>query len=152
MSYEIKTRIKPDMPKGDWTIVARLTDFAGLPYTAAHADFLGDVLGLSASAIETDDGSLYVALPTTGSHEKGVISQAARPLHLALARLALEPEIVALSVETSQLTLTEQPLSTSFQYLPVDVSYELRQEMDELALQPLVDDDVFLEIEHLSDF
>ena len=152
MSYEIKTRIKPDMPKGNWTIVARLTDFSGAPYTSVHADFLGDMLGMSASAIESDDGSLYVALPTKGSHEDGVIEQAARPLHLALARLALEPEITALSVETSQLTLVEQSLATSFQYLPEDVSYEFCQELANLALQPPVEDDLFLEIEHLSDY
>ena len=151
MSYEQKTKLKPDLPRGDYTIVARLTDYAGSPYTAAHADFLSDVLSVSAKSVEVDDGHLFVALAVRDKEGLSVTEQAACPLYLGLARLALDPEILAFAIPSSQLN-PERPLAGSFPYLSEDVTLELRHELDELALQPPIDNDLSLEIEHLSDF
>ncbi|MDL2342494.1 MAG: hypothetical protein QFB87_05460 [Patescibacteria group bacterium] len=151
MSYEIKTRVKPDLPKGDYTVVARLMDYAGRPYTEAHASFLTDGLGLVARQAEATEGALYVALSTTNLAEKAVIEQSARPLHQSLARLALDPEILAFVIPSSQLS-PERPLAESFPYLTEDVSLELRDELQALSATPLDDANFYFEVEHLADF
>lgn len=154
MSYEQKTRIHYEMPRGDWTVVARLTDFSGLPYNIAHADFMRGIIGLAPNEADVDeDGNLFAALKTFDSAGEAVIQETASKLYKVVAsfvRLELDPEIVALTVPASQLS-RELDLSVSFHYLDQDVSYEMRQEMDSMRGQALDRRGVDAEFEHLLD-
>ena len=74
-------------------------------------------------------------METTGLEATAVIEQGARRLYRGLARLALDPEITAFVIPTSQIN-PERPLAESFPYLTEDVSLELRDAIDALKLEP----------------
>ena len=110
---------------------------------------MGDALGLQPLKVEVNEGALFVALHTAGQEEAAVIAQSARPLHRGLARLAIDPEIIAFVIPTSQIS-PKRPLAESFLYLTEDISLEMRDELDALNLLPSNEPDTFLlEIEHL---
>lgn len=150
MSYEQKTRQKPQLPEDDYTVVARLTAFTDNPYSQAHATFLQDSLHLEDHEIELKDETLYVALRVGRQADEAVWQEAAYSLHRGLARLAIDPDIVALADQTKMID-RERKLSESFPYLLNDVTVDLCNEIADLRNHPVENFDFDLELQHLQE-
>lgn len=150
MSYEQKTRQKPQLPEDDYTVVARLSAFTDNPYNQAHATFLQDSLHLEDHEIELHDETLYVALRVGRQADEAVWQEAAFSLSRGLARLAIDPDIVALA-DQSKMISRERRLSESFPYLQNDVTVDLCNELAALKMQPAEHFDFDLELQHLQE-
>lgn len=148
MSERIITGLKSRLPLGDYTVVSRLKDFAGNPYSSAHEAFLDDSLAPMAHKVELSDGLLFVAIETINLAEDAVISAVAWPLYRGLAQLALEAELEAFAIATTQLSPT-RPLAESFSYLDEEVSLELNHQIAGLRLQPEDDTILYQELQQL---
>lgn len=155
MSYKKQTRIKPDLPPGDWSIVLRLADFAGVPYGEAHSWFMLDSLrdpelvGSQQPEVSIDDGVLYAKLSTRATDGTEALRRGAALLRRGLVTLALDPIIDARIVPTDQLN-PQRPLHESFPYLRDDVTLEVQDYIDDLRLHPALDPALDFELDHLA--
>jgi hypothetical protein len=150
MPYEQKTRQKPQLPEDDYTVVARLTAFTDIPYNQAHASFLQDSLHLQDHEIELNDDNLYVALRVGRLADEAVWQEAAYSLSRGLARLAIDPDIVALADQTKMIDRGRK-LSDSFPYLMSDVTVDLCNELADLRTQQVEIFDFDMELQHLQE-
>lgn len=150
MPHNITTREKVSLPFDDYTVVARLTDFGGMAYSANHSLFLRDSIKLDQHFVDLEDGSLYVGLPVGLAEDHEVWERSAKMLYTGIARLALDTQPISLAVKTSELR-PDRRLSESFPYLPYEISYEINNELQDLAVQPLADNAFYTELEHLTD-
>ena len=150
MSYEIITGLKSRLPRGDYTVVSRLKDYSCNPYLPAHESFLDDSLRPVPHAVQLHEGLLFVAIHTVNLAEDAVIKAVAHPLYRGIAQLALEAEIEAFVIQTSQLSPT-RPLAQSFSYLDEEVSLQLNHQIGDLRLQPEDDYMIYSELQELLD-
>ena len=136
MSYEVGTKLEPDYPSGNWTVVLRLAGIGNSPIAAGDSDFLRFVMpprdfGALAQkrAQERDDDSGAVFFRYDGDEDvKGelVVNSCVRAALNGVKILGLEVEIEAHMDATDQVSPVRPLHDTFFSYMPIDVTQVAR--------------------------
>ena len=147
MSYEKQTRVKPDLPEGDVTVVVRVANLANLPYNNQHASFLQETLLLdkarptNKAAVEAPwiialEGALYAEIRTHGVDYAEAVTRSAELLYDGLAHVAFDTSEIFAHADATVEVSPNRSLDQTFPYLKADVTLELRHDLEELSYGP----------------
>lgn len=114
--FEKITAVKPDLPRGDWSLLIRIATFSevqryGIAEAAVFGSLLEDPFIGKDHRVETHDGELYGHLPVHGVDGDQLLRTGA----WCVARLDTDGEISARTMPLEQLNI-ERPLDVSYQY------------------------------------
>jgi|GEM_PF-5341358 len=147
MSYEKQTRIKPDLPEGDVTVVVQVANLANQPYNNQHASFLQETLfsdkaqpankaAVDAPRIIALDGALYAEIRTHGIDYAEAVARSAKLLYGGLAHVAFDTAEIFAHADATVEVSPHRSLDQTFPYLKEDVTLELRHDLEELSYGP----------------
>lgn len=139
MSYEIQTRIKPDLPRGDWTVLLRLAGVGDTPISPLASELLKDLVprdvpGALASrwliTRDEDNGKIYARFDgRKGEEGLPVLAESVALLLGGTSILDLDVEIDARIEATIEIN-PNRALPVTFGYLRQDVTLEAREFQD----------------------
>lgn len=140
MSAEKQTRVKSDLPKGDWLIAMRLVGFGDIAFN----DFQRDALQLLMPAqfgsstvkhVSEAEGKLYVEFEAKASDGDKALHDSTALIWAGLGRSALPADVEAMCDSSDQVS-PERPIHESFGYLKTDATHEVRDTMADFDIEP----------------
>jgi hypothetical protein len=140
MSAEKQTRVKSDLPQGDWLVAMRLVGFGDITFN----DFEGDALkalmpekfGSSAVRKVTQaEGRLYVEFEAKGIDGDKAVHDSTALIWAGLGRTALPADVEAMCDSSDQIN-PERPIQDSFTYMKTDATHEVRDTMADFDIEP----------------
>lgn len=160
MSFdEIRTRVKPDLPRGNWAAVFRLSGIANTPIASSAYELfqvslpsdspcsVTNQLGIEHDAV---DGAIYARFDTTATEGMVALRESTHRILQGIRLLGLDVEIEAHIDSANQISPT-RPLPETYPYMQQDVTYEVRDIAEDIILsEPEVELDMseFFRIPH----
>ena len=145
MSFPEKfTRIKPDLPKGDWTVILRIAGVGDTPLNPLASDYLEDVVPkqTAAAAIQrhpfhwdASDGAIYTSYTAHNNEGTAALQSSTLSLFMGMQILGLEDAELQAGIAPTPDVSPNRPLPETFPYLD-DVTVEARTITDEARMHP----------------
>lgn len=140
MSAEKQTRVKSDLPQGDWLIAMRLVGFGDIMFNDFQRDALKVLMpaqfeSSSVKKVTDAEGRLYVEFEAKGTDGDKALRDSTALIWAGLGRSALPADVEAMCDSSDQVS-PERPIYESFTYMKTDATHEVRDTMAEFDIDP----------------
>lgn len=142
MSAEKETRVRNDLPKGDWRVVMRLIGLGDIKFDAFHETALQELtpkhLGsTSLRAVSQFEGLLFAEFTATEIDGTTATREATGLLWHGLLQTGLPAEADA-RIDSDTLVSPDRPIVNSYRYMTHDATRDVRDALHDFDIEPPV--------------
>lgn len=150
MSAEKQTRVKSDLPQGDWLIAMRLVGYGDIMFGEFQRDALKALMpsqfgSSSVKRVSDAEGKLYVEFEAKSIDGDKAVHDSTALIWAGLGRCALPADVEAMCDSSDQMN-PDRPIYDSFTYMKTDATHEVRDTMADFDIEPPNVDEPSLDI------